>query len=188
MKKTLLVAVAAFIAGALVMTTGQVMADSLSRVGKKVGSEAMVLLNGKQLSDAVVIDKKSYLPVRDIAEAFGAEVTYEAATKDKSAVIELITSTDGSEIPVADQIVILQQQKAKLATEKEQIQEGLPTLKKSLAGNEEMLKGVVDDLTKVAISQNIESKKKAIEDIEKRLAEIDAEIAEIDAQIAKLKK
>lgn len=188
MKKTLLIAVSAFIAGALVMTTGQAMADSLSRVGKKVGSEAKVLLNGKQLSNAIIVDSKSYLPVRDIAESIGADVAYEAASKDKSAVIELITSTDGSDIPTADQIIILQQQKAKLETEKEQIQEGLPSLKKSLAGDEERLKDVVDDLIKVAISQNIESKKKAVEDTEKRLVEIDSEIAEINAQIAALSK
>lgn len=69
--------IVSFIAGALLMAAGQVFADDISLVGKKVGGEAKVILNGKEISDAVIIDSKSYAPVRDISESFGANVEYE---------------------------------------------------------------------------------------------------------------
>jgi hypothetical protein len=90
--------VIAFVAGALLMVSGQAMADSISRIGKKVGGEAAVYLNGKQLSDAIIVDDKSYAPVRDIAEAFGADVGFEGATTESKAVIDLKTETEGGEV------------------------------------------------------------------------------------------
>jgi hypothetical protein len=69
--------VISFIAGALLMASGQALADDISLIGKKVAGEATVLLNGKELSNAVIIDSKSYAPVRDITESFGAEVDYD---------------------------------------------------------------------------------------------------------------
>ena len=69
--------VISFIAGALLMASGQALADDISLIGKKVAGEATVLLNGKELSNAVIIDSKSYAPVRDITESFGAKVDYD---------------------------------------------------------------------------------------------------------------
>lgn len=53
-----------------------VAADTASMVGKRVQSVASVTINGEQLSSAVIIDGKSYAPVRDIVEAVGADVTW----------------------------------------------------------------------------------------------------------------
>ncbi|MCM3703789.1 copper amine oxidase N-terminal domain-containing protein [Paenibacillus macerans] len=69
--------VAGFIAGALFMLGASSFADGISLIGKKIQSEVTVTANGSQLSDkAVVIDGKSYAPVRAIAEAAKMQVEY----------------------------------------------------------------------------------------------------------------
>ncbi|WP_138756538.1 hypothetical protein [Paenibacillus sinopodophylli] len=83
--------VIAFVAGALLMASGQVIADSVSKIGKKIDGEAKVVLNNKPLSNAVISEGKSYAPVRDIAEALGATTSYSKGV----IVIETKLSNDG---------------------------------------------------------------------------------------------
>jgi len=48
-----------------------------SLVGKKVQSEAPVIVNGEEIGDAIIIDGVSYLPVRKVSETLGLDVSYE---------------------------------------------------------------------------------------------------------------
>jgi|SRR5690606_9993931 len=48
-----------------------------SLVGKKVQSEALVIVNGAELGNAIIIDGVSYLPVRKVSESLGVDVSYE---------------------------------------------------------------------------------------------------------------
>jgi chromosome segregation ATPase len=66
------------IIGALLFGAVPVLAEQASRVGKKVGSEATVFLDGQQIENAIVVDSKGYAPVREIAEAFDAKVEWES--------------------------------------------------------------------------------------------------------------
>lgn len=69
--------VAGFLAGALfTLGTTSFAAEIKSLVGKKIQSEVTVTANGKQLDNAVVVDGKSYAPVRAIAQAAGMEVEF----------------------------------------------------------------------------------------------------------------
>lgn len=68
--------VAVFLAGALLMLSTQVIADTVSQIGKKVDSEAEVIVNGEKVSNAIIIKGKSYVPGRDVAEALGAKVEW----------------------------------------------------------------------------------------------------------------
>jgi hypothetical protein len=63
-------------AGVLLLGGTIVAADTISMVGKRVQAEATVTVNGEIISSAIIIDGKSYAPVRDIIEAVGAGVTY----------------------------------------------------------------------------------------------------------------
>jgi len=71
MKKTVVVS---FLAGCLLMVSAQAFGSGISLLGKKVDGEAKVLLNGKSVGQAVVIEGKSYIPVRDITNGFGGKV------------------------------------------------------------------------------------------------------------------
>ncbi|WP_189028829.1 hypothetical protein [Paenibacillus albidus] len=67
---------AGFIAGALLMVSAQALGSSSSLVGKKIQAEYTLTVYGKKLADsAIVIDGKSYAPVRAIGELAGYNVS-----------------------------------------------------------------------------------------------------------------
>src|SRR5690606_9491967 len=69
----------AFIVGVLVMISGQALADTVSQIGNKVDSEAVVIVNDERVSDAIIIKGKSYTPSRDVAEALGGTVEWKGS-------------------------------------------------------------------------------------------------------------
>lgn len=75
MKKVII----AFIAGALVMVSGQAIANTVSQIGNKVDSEAAVYVNGERVSDAIIIKGKSYFPGRDVVEKMGGTVEWKGS-------------------------------------------------------------------------------------------------------------
>lgn len=69
--------VAGFLAGALFTIGAGAFADEIqSLVGKKIQGETAVLVNGKSIDKAIVVEGKSYAPVRSIGEAAGMKVQY----------------------------------------------------------------------------------------------------------------
>lgn len=178
--------VIAFIAGALLMASGQVMAETISKVGKKVGGEATVVLNGKQLSNAIIVDAKSYAPVRDIAEAFGADVGFEGATEEAKAVIKLITTTDGSVMPDAHKLIILKEQKTKIEEELTSYENGIIEFKKQNAELEEKIAKTTQEWAKDIHRASIDSNNTWITENEKKITELKAQLTEINSQIAEL--
>lgn len=66
-----------FIAGVLVATASVAAADTLSLVGKKIQSEAVVTLDGEEIGKAIITDGTSFAPIRIVAEATGLKVGYE---------------------------------------------------------------------------------------------------------------
>lgn len=81
MKKTFTLKhiIISFVVGAVVMTSGTVLADKVSQIGNKVAGETAVYVNGTRVSDAVIIKDKSYVPARDVADALGANVEWKGS-------------------------------------------------------------------------------------------------------------
>lgn len=72
---------AGFLAGAVLMVSTQAIGASVSLVGKKIEAEYTVKVYGKNLAvPAIVIDGKSYAPVRAIGELAGYKVTLSGKT------------------------------------------------------------------------------------------------------------
>lgn len=72
---------AGFIAGAILMVGAQALGASATLVGKAIQAEYTVKVYGKKLADpAIVIDGKSYAPVRAIGELAGFKVSVEGKT------------------------------------------------------------------------------------------------------------
>lgn len=101
----------AFIAGALVMVSGQALADTVSQIGKKVDSEATVYVDGKKVSDAIIIKGKSYVPGRDVAEALGGTVEWKGSensiviTSDSNSIAE----TQSNEVIESNEVLRLKE-------------------------------------------------------------------------------
>lgn len=72
---------AGFVAGAVLMIGAQALGASSSLVGKAIQAEYTVNVYGKKLADpAIVIDGKSYAPVRAIGELAGFKVSVHGKT------------------------------------------------------------------------------------------------------------
>lgn len=73
------------IIGAVVTTAGSAFADQVkSLIGKKVTGEYVVVVNGKTLTDkGAVIDGRTNVPVRGVADAIGADIK----VKDKKIIV-----------------------------------------------------------------------------------------------------
>jgi len=130
MKKMLI----GFICGALIMFSGQVFADQISRVGKKVGSEAIVRIEGKEVSSAIVVDGKAYTPARDIVEKFGGTVTWVPGEKGGSNVIEIYRLPDGELVATKEKKKELESEISKLKDSiKFQEEEYIPMIEKNMS-------------------------------------------------------
>lgn len=67
---------AGFLAGAILMVSAQALGATSTLVGKKIQAEYTVNVYGKKLVDpAIIIDGKSYAPVRAIGELAGYKVS-----------------------------------------------------------------------------------------------------------------
>lgn len=64
------------LAGAALTVSVSAAADSISLIGKRVQSEADVIQNGNVVDTAIVVDGKSYAPVRTTYEKAGYIVEY----------------------------------------------------------------------------------------------------------------
>jgi hypothetical protein len=72
---------AGIVAGAMLMMGAQALGASATLVGKAIQGEYTVNVYGKKLADpAIVIDGKSYAPLRAIGELAGYKVTVEGKT------------------------------------------------------------------------------------------------------------
>ncbi|MEK3670131.1 hypothetical protein [Paenibacillus sp. FSL R10-2771] len=93
---------AGFIAGAILMVGAQALGASATLVGKAIQAEYTVKVYGKKLADpAIVIDGKSYAPVRAIGELAGFKVSVEGKT------ISLDEKSDGGASSSSDKNAIL---------------------------------------------------------------------------------
>lgn len=75
MKKLGYIAIGIMIGSVLSFGVGAA-ADGISLVGKKIGGETDVLVNGVKLGTAIIVNGSSYAPVRVIGEAAGFDVGF----------------------------------------------------------------------------------------------------------------
>lgn len=93
--------VSGFIIGALLMLSTQAFGESIGYLGKKVDGQASVKVNGDTVGQAVIIEGKSFAPVRDIVNSMGGVV--ESTT---GGVISLSTNTESSSVTEIDELHI----------------------------------------------------------------------------------
>lgn len=165
--------VVGFLAGALFTVAGAAFADDIqSLIGRKIQGETVVELNGQTLDAAIIVDGKSYAPVRVIGEAAG----YDVSMQNKKIILEeksaATATTPGKGTSV-------EEQKAKL---EERISDAL----QRISDTELLLNGMVDETKKPGYVDKGEQV--FIDNYNKRLAEQQALLADLEAQLAALDK
>lgn len=180
-----------FLVGALVATAGVAAADTVSLVGKKIQGEAIVTLDGEQIDTAIIVDGKSYAPVRSVAEATGLKAGYEKGN------VKLETQTNQYPLPYWESRLTslneyLESTKSLVANTESKIQTSTGIIEKwedklnnlPNDASETLRQEIVttlDDLRKSHAEHQTE-----LAERQARVAEIEAEIAEAKAEIAKL--
>lgn len=179
-------AIVGFIAGAIFMLSTQAYGSGISLIGKKVSGEVNVVVDGKQLSKAIIVEGKSYAPVRDISNGVGADLIYE-----KGGPIVLSTNSSSSEKSVVDII-----EKRDLETKISQQENKLKEIKKTISDLELQITDVKAKITKIeeqgyeAMTQNIElsAKTKALDEYNDKLVQETKILDDLKAQLVDLQK
>jgi len=182
-----------FIAGVLVATASVAAADTISLVGKKVQSEAIVTLDGEAIGTALIIDGTSYPPLRVVAEAVGVGVGYEKG------VVKLQTQNEkpmslsywegrledlNGSLEIAKKLVETAEgrvEKGKLAIEKWQnTLDSLPADASDVTKNEYTTRITNGQIEQLELEADLQARKD-------RVAEIEQEIIYVKVQIAAAK-
>lgn len=92
------------IAGAFLMFSAQAFGESVSLVGKKIAGEAAVVVDGNQIGTAIIVEGRSYAPVRVVGEAAGYEVGYVAGSVTMDSKVKETAGNLSEQIPISDLI------------------------------------------------------------------------------------
>jgi predicted RNase H-like nuclease (RuvC/YqgF family) len=155
------------IVGALLMIGTQSFAAGIGYIGKKVSSETTVKVNGEEAGKAVIIDGKSFLPVRDISSKIGATISF-----DKDGSIALTT-----ENPIKKEI-------EKVKNEIDNTENRILNLESSISDFEVTIKAIEEDgykafaesISKDALMKNLDKQKQKLTELQNELKELQAKL------------
>lgn len=200
--------VAAFIAGALLTFSAQAFGTSVNLVGLKVSNTANVNLDGKSIGQAVVIEGKSYIPVRDAASGLNLNIT-----KASGGVIDLesestTTPEEAAKIAQADQERL--NKEWELSNKKQTLTNDISDVKKKISDNEKLITDYEDAIKYVKevgfnqygiVTYTAPDKlpvmydKDTLESIENKVVNLKAEnetlqakVTQLEAELAELEK
>lgn len=164
--------VAVFLAGAVFVLSASAFADDIkSLVGKKIQGEAVVELNGQALDTAIIVDGKSYAPVRVIGEAAG----YDVSMQNKKIILDEKSSATvtapGKGQSVEEQVGKLKQR--------------ISDTKQRITETELLLKGMIEETEKPGYVDRGE--KVFIDNYKKTYAEQQSLLVDLESQLAALK-
>ncbi|MEK4263685.1 hypothetical protein [Paenibacillus sp. FSL L8-0499] len=155
------------IAGALLLTSVSVFADSASLVGKKVQGLFTVEQNGTKIADAVIIDGVAYAPVRAVSQAAGVQLTVEGK---KIIMNEAIETTPTPAATSTTNIPTISEEQAK-ENKIVSLTGKLATLSGKIAMAEAQLKDKPDNA-----------------ELQQKVIDLKAEYATLEGQLAELQK
>lgn len=89
------------VTGVLLATAGTAF-GATALIGKKVDSEVQIVLDGKNISNGIVIEGTSYAPVRSLTEAVGLDISYNKGVVSLESETSEYTSAQPEPKPVVD--------------------------------------------------------------------------------------
>ncbi|MEK4108117.1 hypothetical protein NST28_29040 [Paenibacillus sp. FSL R10-2791] len=155
------------IAGALLLTSVSVFADSASLVGKKVQGLFTVEQNGTKIAEAVIIDGVAYAPVRAVSQAAGVQLTVEGKKIIMNEAIEPTPTPAATSVTNRPTISEEQAKENKIVS----LTGKLATLSGKIAMAEAQLKDKPDNA-----------------ELQQKVIDLKAEYATLEAQLAELQK
>lgn len=183
--------VVGLIAGALLMFSAQVYSGSSNLVGTKVAGTMDVNLNKKAMGQAVIIEGKSYLPVRSVAEGMNLKVD----VQDKTINLNGLSAEENAKIAQEEQERLNQEVKKKNLISDKKIE--IDILKENIGGTKYMLADVEKEIAQLienmgqTAANNSPIYKDAVDRkslFEQRLVEFDEKLKVLESELAELEK
>lgn len=153
--------VSGLLVGALLMFSSQAFGEGISYLGKKIDGQVTVQVNGQAIGEAIVVQGKSFAPVRDIVNSFGG--TVDSTT---GGVISLSSNKDG------DTTAVNGDKQAKIEAQKKVV-ERISGLVSELESKVETLKAKGIEPTTQSIELNL--MRESLEKEQKVLVELESE-------------
>lgn len=177
------------IVGAVLMFSSQAFGASINFIGKKVDGQAPVTINGDKIGNAIVIQGKSFVPVREITVGFGGSV--EQATGkgialkmgDGSVTTSVVENTE-DQLPSNNNALLQQidQQKKLIKSIKSEItglEDQLPSMKE---------KSDADDTTVGIERTKYEIFKNTLQQRKDKLLSEESKLSDLESQLTELQK
>lgn len=178
MKKLSYLFSGALIGAAVMLTTSAYGADIAALVGKKVQGETDIVVEGVPVEKAIIIDGKSYAPVRSVAELGGFNVEF----KDKKVILsgQQEAPTQGETVTPASPGGSVEEPAAPLrleyvVSEIERLEISIMTLNYGISASEQIIAENPNN------SEVIDFQKSRIDDSKKNLLIIEQRLAEFEA-------
>lgn len=157
----------------LLLVGGQAFGAGTSLIGKKVSKEMTISLNGVEVGKVIVVEGRSYAPVRDFANALELDIS---ATKEKVDLSgEVSTGADTREI---DHKIILKQG---------EIIEVTDIISNAESKQPELEQRIIDEVGKTdyiieSPTVSLEKNKAAVTKFKLKLETLRTELADLEAQ------
>lgn len=179
-----------FLVGVLLASAVPAYGAVTSAIGKKVGSEIVVKLDDKEVGKAIVVDGRSYLPVRATADALdlGLEVTKEAINLVSTEPIMIKNDNFDKMQLLQGSIEIVKGRKDAAIKSRDQLKEWLAKPFRQLDNAKASLESYTDKTVPQYQLQfeAMQALQKIQTDTEAEVAELGLMIADYDRQIADL--
>lgn len=160
------------IVGALFMVSAQAFGDGVNFVGKKVAKESIVKVNGEEAGKAIIVDNKSFVPVRDISDKIGAAISIE-----KGGTIALtINQSNGVPGSSADVEEAIKKQKAEIADTKNKIS----TTSEKVQHYSDLKSSTTDEERRKMYQLNYDAFKKSLDQLEADLKNQESKLTELE--------
>jgi len=170
------------VVGAIIASTLPAYGAVTSMIGQEVDGQKEVKLNGKTVGTAIIVDNKSYLPVRDTANAFGATVAASKGAIDLST----LSKEDAQEF-VRTELETLYSKKSFL---EKQIEKSLSTIKNLeevvIPKYEQKVANPRNEIDKADSQRYLDKYKQSLADEKQKLADYQSQLDAINARIAEL--
>ncbi|MEK5479888.1 hypothetical protein NYE70_23605 [Paenibacillus sp. FSL R5-0407] len=158
--------------GAMLMMSTQAFGASINYIGKKVSGETPVKVNGETAGNAIIVDNKSFIPVRDISDKIGADISFE-----KGGVISLTTSSQTPEESTVNTEAIKKQQELIDETKKK-----IDATAEKVSHYEALVKSATNDIYKQNYQNNYDAFKKSLDQLNSVLKEQEDQLDLLEGQ------
>lgn len=160
------------IVGAIAMVSTQALGAEISFTGKKVSGETVVKVNGEVAGNAIIVDNKSFIPVRDISNKIGAEVSLE-----KGGLISLTFPNSTGNLPSSDtNAEAIKKQQALIDETKRKQKE----TSEKVSQYEELLKSTTSPIHKPRYQNNYDAFEKSLDQLNQLLKDQEAVLKSLE--------